>query len=195
MAMPESSIQVTSHQSLVTSHSRFLIPSPFLHRLIYLPHQLLGDRPEEILVGKADKADRFIRSFDKKPVCRFERTGFAAIERNTEILLPRRSGDFYGITAFQHDGETLQRMGTDGDHDHAVIARPHDRASAGKSVTGRPGRRRNDEPVRSIFLDQMPIDGKIQPCQLPDLVMPDDDIIQHARQPLLTAVFMFQDRV
>mgnify|MGYP003196646426 FL=1 len=84
-----------------------LIPSPFLHRLINLPHQLLGDRPEEILVGKANKTDRLIGSFDEKPVCRLERTGFAAIERNTEILLPRRSSDFYRITAFQDDGEAL----------------------------------------------------------------------------------------
>ena len=41
----------------------------------------------------------------------------------------------------------------------------------------------------------MPVDGKIQPCQLPDLVMPDDDIIQHAGQPFLTAILMLQDRV
>ena len=86
-------------------------------------------------------------------------------------------------------------MRADRDHDHTVIARPHDRTAAGKSVTGRPGRRRNDESVRSIFLDQMPVDGKIQPCQLPDLVMPDDDIIQHAGQPFLTAILMLQDRV
>ncbi len=31
----------------------------------------------EILIGKANKADRLIGSFDEKPVCRLERTGFA----------------------------------------------------------------------------------------------------------------------
>ena len=112
-----------------------------------------------------------------------------------EIPLSCRRGDFYGVAAFEDDGEALQGVGADGHHDHAVIPGAQDRAAAGKGVAGGAGGRGNDQAIGGVLLDQVAIDGHIEPRQPADLVVTDDDVIQDTGKPLLAAVFVFQDGV
>ena len=79
-------------------------------------------------------------------------------------------------------------MRADGHQRDRVEAGLHDRAAARQRVGGRPGRRRRDEPVAGVVVDEHAVDARLEVDHAPGFAPAEHDVVERQRAVIAVGI-------
>ena len=145
--------------------------------IAHFPYEFFRNTAEKFLPFKSDKTDRLGNSADTKYIRMQEIKWHSTIKWKLERIFSFRNRNFYYIGIIQDHGISLQSMCTDRYYCHSGIRRSQHRSPAGQWITGRTSRRRYNQSIGCVFLNEMIINWKLYPDQLSYFIMADNNIV------------------
>ena len=118
-----------------------------------------------------------------------------AVDRDADAVAAVGHRHRYLVVIAQDQGYFEQQVRANGrDHDAGHAGRD-DRAAAGEGIARAPRRRRYDEAIAGILLDEMAVDAEINADELTYIAVADDDVVEGIGQGLDQSVFIAQFRM